>query len=70
MRIYYFGELIKDTNKETEKVEILEQTTLELNQARQQQNKKVGMDSIGDLLKELDLNLDSFRVNHLQSTGV
>lgn len=65
MRIYYFGELIKDTNKETEKVEILEQTTLELNHSKAKPAKKVGMDSIGDLLKELDLNLDTFQFKQL-----
>lgn len=56
MRIYYFGELVEDTN-ETKKAE-MGQTKLELNEVPQE---KSGIQSIGEILQELDLNLDSFR---------
>lgn len=64
MRIYYFGELIEDTNKKEQIIEI-EQTALDLQSL--DKPKKVGMDSIGDLLNELNLNLDVYRPFSLQN---
>lgn len=67
MRIYYFGELIEDTlakktdktkNAEKNKSQIV-QTSLDLNNIEQSQ-KKTGMESIGELLRELDLNIDAY----------
>jgi hypothetical protein len=67
MRIYYFGELVEDTeNPEFNKTKT-EQTSLKLESTVEQkkQNKvKMGMDSIGDLLKDLNLNIDVYRPNN------
>jgi hypothetical protein len=60
MRIYYFGELIEDTNKKTE--EKIEQTQLHLKETDQ----KIGMPSLADILKEIDLSLDTYNKNTLQ----
>jgi hypothetical protein len=65
MRIYYFGELIEDTNNPKNEIEE-KQLKLELEASPSMSEKantkiKVGMESIGDILKELNLNVDSFR---------
>lgn len=60
MRIYYFGELIEENGQKVQKQKI-EQTQLELESVKLEQKQKFGMDSIGDILKELDLNLDIYR---------
>lgn len=70
MRIYYFGELIEDngvkvTNSAEQKTEILEQTQMEL--TAPVPTRKSSMESIGDLLKEIDMNLDSLRQNRQRS---
>ena len=64
MRIYYFGELIEDTNETNMKNKQLEQTRMEL--PAQPETKKTGMPSVGDLLKDLDLNIDVYRPLKLQ----
>lgn len=65
MRIYYFGELIQDTNKNQTNIE---QTTFNFdNVPFRKQN--TGMDSIGDLLKELDLYTDSFQSHSNRSSN-
>ncbi len=66
MKIYYFGELIEEngvkiTEVAKEKTEILEQTELKLDSAKADAGRKAGMQSIGELLKDIDMNLDSFR---------
>ena len=66
MRIYYFGELVEDTENPEFKKTKTEQTSLKLESTVEQkkQNKvKMGMDSIGDLLKDLNLNIDVYRPN-------
>lgn len=70
MRIYYFGELIEDTENPTFNKTKTEQTSLELEFAeqKQQEKSKTGMESIGDILKDLDLNLDSFRPSRMHRT--
>lgn len=71
MRIYYFGELIEDTNDPDFNKTKTEQISLKLESPVEQkkQNKvKMGMDSIGDILKDLDLNLDSFNPSKMQRT--
>lgn len=60
MRIYYFGELIEDTN-ETKKLSS-EQTALNSSQPE----KPELSDILGDLLAELDLSLDFWRPAGLQ----
>ena len=65
MRIYYFGELIEDTNNPNTNLQTQE-TQLELSFADAPADstpapKKTGMDSIGDILKDLDLNIDIYR---------
>lgn len=67
MRIYYFGELIKDTNNHNKKPVKLNQTKLNLEPAKAPVGRKAGMQSIGELLKDIDMNLDSFRPNRKQS---
>ena len=67
MRIYYFGELVEDTENPEFKKTKTEQTSLKLESTVEQkkQNKvKMGMDSIGDLLKDLNLNIDVYRPNN------
>ncbi|HMT18765.1 MAG TPA: hypothetical protein PKD20_01865 [Candidatus Saccharibacteria bacterium] len=70
MKIYYFGELIEENGRkitnaleaETKKAQEIAQ--LELSFADTEpapEPKKTGMDSIGDILKELDLSLDIYR---------
>lgn len=61
MRIYYFGELIEDTNAKKEETK-KQQTQLALEEPRQ----KVGMPSLGDILQEIDLSLDAYHKNNLQ----
>lgn len=56
MRIYYFGELIEDTNKT--KLQSTEQISLDFDRAEEIKTQK---DPIGDLLKELDLSIDIWR---------
>lgn len=56
MRIYYFGKLIEDTNET--KNQIIEQTALDL---LQPEEPKPAVDSLGDLLNDLDLSLDIWR---------
>lgn len=65
MRIYYFGELIEDTNNPDLNKTKTQQTALELKAHEPQEEKKskLGMDSIGDLLKDLNLNVDVYRPN-------
>jgi hypothetical protein len=70
MRIYYFGELIEENGRKV-KSEAQKQMQLEFSQAEQTpMPKKSGMDSIGDILKELDLNLDSLRSIGMRQTSV
>lgn len=62
MRIYYFGELIEEngvkvapeTKKETKQIEMKFEKVI----AKPDRD---GMQSIGDILKDLDLTIDSFR---------
>lgn len=68
MRIYYFGELIEDTN-ETKKVATI-QTALPLEATVvAEEPQKSGMQSIGDILQELDLSLDTFRSGRFSGGG-
>jgi hypothetical protein len=70
MRIYYFGELVEDTNNPDSNKTKTEQTSLKLESSVEQkkQNKvKMGMDSIGDLLKDLNLNIDVYRPNSFKN---
>ena len=57
MKIYYFGELIEDTNA-LKAQKIATQMTLSFDE---EPLAKTGMPSIGDILKELDLSLDVYR---------
>jgi hypothetical protein len=70
MRIYYFGELVEDTNNPNFKKIKTEQTSLKLETLSQQKHvtAKTGMESIGDILKDLDLSLDSFRPGRMHHT--
>ncbi len=65
MKIYYFGELIEDTNEtknDTKKSQEIAQLALNLGeQEPAEEPKKTGMESIGDILKDLDLNIDIYR---------
>jgi hypothetical protein len=65
MKIYYFGELIEDTNEtknETKKSQEIAQLALNLSEPEpKEEPKKTGMESIGDILKDLDLNIDIYR---------
>ena len=72
MRIYYFGELIEENGRKVrpEQTETLEQTALDLDNVRPVQTRSADMQSIGEIIKELDLTLDSFRPIRLQSTGM
>lgn len=64
MKIYYFGELIEENGRKvTNETNTPETDQLTLSFADQEpapEPKKGGMDSIGDILKELDLNLDIY----------
>lgn len=70
MKIFYFGELIeengrkvtKDTNNETKKAQEIAQLALSFAETEpEEEPKKTGMESIGDILKDLDLNIDLYR---------
>jgi hypothetical protein len=54
MRIYYFGKLIEDTNE----TKTVEQTKLNLDELKQE---ITTMQSIGDVLHELDLYRDVYQ---------
>ena len=57
MRIYYFGELIQDTENPTQTdAAKAEQTKLAFEETFQE---KAGMQSIGEILQELDLYHDA-----------
>lgn len=66
MRIYYFGELIQDTNAD-ETNSAVPKTREEVMQTQfvfndePKQPKKEGMPSVGELLEGLDLSLDVYR---------
>jgi hypothetical protein len=70
MRIYYFGELIEDTENPNFNKTKTEQTSLELelSEQKKQDKTKTGMEPMGDILKDLDLNLDSFRPSRMHHT--
>lgn len=60
MRIYYFGELVEDTENSIPKTrEEVMQTAFEFSEG--ERLKKEGMPSVGELLEGLDLNLDVYR---------
>lgn len=76
MKIFYFGELIEEngrkvtneTNSETKTAQEIAQ--LELSFADDEsapEPKKTGMESIGDILKDLDLNIDIYRPMHFSN---
>lgn len=76
MRIYYFGKLIKDTENPLATAVETQQTAFDFDSApapkkdiKQPNKPKTGMDSIGDILKELDLTVDSFSPRHLSHQG-
>ena len=59
MKIFYFGELVEDTNAPKENTS--DQLTLAfVAEEPAPEPKKTGMESIGDILKDLDLNLDIY----------
>lgn len=61
MRIYYFGELVEDTNNPVPKTrEEIMQTAFEFSD-ESEQPKRSGMPSIGDLLEDIDLSLEAYR---------
>jgi hypothetical protein len=63
MRIYYFGELIEENGRKiVNETKTAEQTTLDFESASLSDEEPVrtGMPSIGDILKEIDLNLDVY----------
>ncbi len=64
MRIYYFGELIEVDGKKVEKETKIQQTKLEFETVKPAE--KPGMSSVGELLKDIDLNLDIYRPLRLQ----
>lgn len=64
MRIYYFGELIEVDGKKVEKETKTQQTKLEFETVKSVE--KPGMSSVGELLKDIDLNLDIYRPLRLQ----
>ena len=55
MKIYYFGELIEENGVKVATKTEIEQTKLAFDE---ESEKKVGLRSIGDILKEIDLSLD------------
>ncbi len=66
MKIFYFGELIEENGRkvknETKNTQDVAQLTLNLaEQEPAEEPKKTGMESIGDILKDLDLNIDIYR---------
>ena len=71
MRIYYFGELVQDTNNPDFNKTKTEQTSLELkaHEPKEEMKSKLGMDSIGDLLKDLNLNIDVYRPGKLKNSN-
>ena len=64
MKIYYFGKLIEENGRKvTNEINTSEIDQLTLAFATEEpapEPKKTGMDSIGDILKDLDLNLDIY----------
>lgn len=64
MNIYYYGELIEENGRKvTNQTNTTETDKLTLAFAAEEpapEPKKTGMDSIGDILKDLDLNLDIY----------
>jgi hypothetical protein len=71
MRIYYFGKLIEDTENPDFNKTKTEQTSLklELSEQKQQEKTKTGMESIGDILKDINLNIDVYRSNKLKNSN-
>jgi hypothetical protein len=72
MRIYYFGELVEDTNNPNFKKIKTEQTSLKLEspiEQKKQSKVKMGMDSIGDLLKDLNLNIDVYKSDSFKNSS-
>lgn len=68
MRIYYFGELIEENGRkiknETKTPKQIKLNFESLQRAAEAEEKQdAGMQSIGDILQELDMTLDSFRSN-------
>lgn len=65
MKIYYYGELIEENGRkvtnEINTSEIDQLTLAFATEGPAPEPKKTGMDSIGDILKDLDLNLDIYR---------
>ena len=59
MKIYYFGELIEDNGVKVEKQTTGSERQLTLTLENKKEEKKIGMPSIGDLLKDIDLNLEN-----------
>ena len=66
MKIFYFGELIEDTNA-PKKAEV-DQLVMSFAEGESDpQPKKTGMESIGDILKDLDLNIDIYHPMHFSN---
>lgn len=74
MKIYYFGELIEENGVKVKGEVEIEQTSLNFDKTEAENKKaksstfhsaveetKVGMSSIGELLKDIDLNIDVYR---------
>ena len=62
MRIYYFGKLIEDTNNPAVREEKdCKQTELDFSAAVENKKPSIGMPSIGDLLEDINLDLESYR---------
>lgn len=67
MKIYYFGELIEVDGQPVIKETKIQQTKLDLQPTEATTKvEKLGMPSIGDLLKDIDLSLDVYRPLRLQ----
>lgn len=63
MKIYYFGELIEENGRKIVKeTKTAEQTRLNFEAASipDEEPVRTGMPSLGDILKEIDLNLDVY----------
>ena len=76
MKIFYFGELIEEngrkvtneTKSETKTAQEIAQLELSFAEGESDpQPKKTGMESIGDILKDLDLNIDIYHPMHFSN---
>ena len=69
MRIYYFGELIEENGVKVQKQKVEEQKQVAMQFEEDEQTGSY-MQSIGDILKEIDMNLDVYRPAHMRKRQI